>query len=100
VDAFFARHGGKAILVGRFVGVVRAVAPFVAGASRLPLRGFLPWSLLGTALWAAALTLVGYAFHQSFSAAADVLTHAALALALVAAAAFSVHALRRRRALA
>ena len=85
VDRFMARHGGKAILMGRFIGLVRAVAPFVAGAARLPMRRFLPWSLLGTAAWTASLTFAGYAFHASFSAAADVLTHGALALAVLAA---------------
>ena len=72
------RHGAKAILVGRFVGIVRAVAPFLAGASGMRLRAFLPWSLLGTAAWAATFTLVGYVFHASFSAAADYVTHGAL----------------------
>ena len=66
---FYARHGAKAILVGRFVGLVRAVSPFLAGASGLRLRAFLPWSLLGTAVWASAFTLVGYAFSESFSQA-------------------------------
>ena len=42
------------------------------------LRDFLPWSLLGTFLWATAFTLVGYAFHESFASAAHTLTHAAL----------------------
>src|SRR4051812_10934480 len=97
VDAFFAHHGGKAILIGRFIGLVRAVAPFSAGASGLPLRGFLPWSLLGTAVWASAFTLLGYAFHESFSAAAGVLSHAAFGLALLAAAGFAIRALRRSR---
>jgi membrane protein DedA with SNARE-associated domain len=95
VDGFFARHGGKAILVGRFIGLVRAVAPFAAGASRLPLRGFLPYSLLGTAAWASAFTLVGYAFSSSFSAAAGILTHGALALAVVAALVLVVRSRRR-----
>jgi membrane-associated protein len=97
VEGFFARHGAKAILIGRFVGLVRAVAPFLAGASSLPLRGFVPWSLLGTAVWASAFTLVGYAFKDSFTAAAGTLTHGALALALLAAAALTVRALRRSR---
>jgi len=95
VDGFMARHGGKAILIGRFIGLVRAVAPFVAGAARLPMRGFLPWSLLGTAAWTASLTFAGYAFHASFSAAADVLTHGALALAVLAALVLAVRTLRR-----
>jgi membrane protein DedA with SNARE-associated domain len=97
VDAFFARHGAKAILIGRFVGIVRAVAPFLAGASGLPLGAFLPWSLLGTAAWASAFTLLGYAFHRSFSAAAGVLTHGALAAAVLAAAALAWRAHRRAR---
>jgi membrane-associated protein len=97
VDGFFARHGGKAILIGRFVGLVRAVAPFLAGASRLPLRDFLPWSLLGTALWASAFTLVGYAFHASFASAADLLTHGALGLAVLAALVVAARSLLGRR---
>jgi membrane-associated protein len=96
VDGFFDRHGGKAILIGRFVGLVRAVAPFLAGASRLPLARFLPWSLLGTAVWASTFTLVGYAFHSSFSAASGVVTHATLALAVLAAAVVAVRTFRRR----
>ena len=85
VERFYERHGAKAILVGRFVGIVRAVSPFLAGSSGLPARKFLPWSLLGTALWASAFTLVGYAFSESFSQAAGALTHGALALAVLAA---------------
>jgi membrane protein DedA with SNARE-associated domain len=97
IDAFFDRHGGKAILIGRFVGLVRAVAPFLAGASKLPMRRFVPFSLLGTAVWASAFTLIGYAFNESFSSAAGALTHGALALAVVAAAVLTVRALRQRR---
>ncbi|HSS59628.1 MAG TPA: DedA family protein [Solirubrobacteraceae bacterium] len=98
VDGFFDRHGGKAILIGRFIGLVRAVAPFLAGSSGMRLRAFLPWSLLGTAAWATTFTLVGYAFHDSFSTAAAHLTHAAFALAIVAAAVFAYRAHRRSRA--
>ena len=97
VEGFFARHGAKAILVGRFVGIVRAVAPFLAGASGLRVRAFLPWSLLGTAAWATTFTLVGFAFHRSFGAATDVVTNGALALAVLAAAALVWQARRRGR---
>jgi membrane-associated protein len=100
VDDFFDRHGSKAILVGRFIGIVRAVAPFLAGASGMKLRAFLPWSLLGTAAWAATFTLVGYLFHESFSSAADLVTHVALAAAVVAGLvlAFRAHRLQRSAA--
>jgi len=95
VERFYERHGAKAILVGRFVGIIRAVSPFLAGSSGLPFRRFLPWSLLGTAIWAAAFTLVGYVFSESFSQAAGTLTHAAFALAVIAAVVLAVRAHRR-----
>jgi membrane-associated protein len=94
VEQFYDRHGAKAILIGRFIGLVRAVSPFLAGASGMRTRGFLPWSLLGTAVWASAYTLAGYAFHRSFASATHVLTYGALGLAVVAAV---VLALRARR---
>jgi membrane-associated protein len=97
VEAFFDRHGPKAILVGRFVGIVRAVAPFLAGASGMRVRAFLPWSLLGTLVWSTSFTLVGYAFHRSFASAAGTLTHGALALAVVAAVALALREHRRAR---
>jgi membrane protein DedA with SNARE-associated domain len=98
VEEFFDRHGPKAILVGRFIGIVRAVAPFLAGASGMRLRDFLPWSLLGTFLWATAFTLVGYAFHASFASAAHTLTHAAFGAAVLAAALLAFRAHRQARA--
>ncbi len=100
VEGFFDRHGPKAILVGRFVGIVRAVAPFLAGSSGMRLRAFLPWSILGTAAWATTFTLVGYVFHRSFSAAADYVTHGAFALAVVAAVALAWRAHRLQRSVA
>ncbi len=97
VEEFYDRHGPKAILIGRFVGIVRAVAPFLAGSSGMRLRAFLPWSLLGTAVWSAAFTLVGYAFHRSFATAADTLAHGAFGLAVLAAALLTWRHLRRAR---
>jgi membrane-associated protein len=100
VDSFFDKHGPKAILVGRFIGIIRAVAPFLAGSSGMRVRAFLPWSLLGTLAWATAFTVIGYAFEESFSTAADHLTHGLFAAAVVAAAvlAFRAHRLQRSAA--
>ncbi|HEV7751330.1 MAG TPA: VTT domain-containing protein [Baekduia sp.] len=66
VEAFFDRHGGKAIFLGRFVGVVRAVNPFLAGSSGMPLRRFLPYDVVGAGAWATMLLVLGYIFWQSF----------------------------------
>jgi membrane-associated protein len=82
VERIFDRHGGKAILVGRFVGILRALMPFVAGASRFPLRRFVPYTAVGALGWAAAFTLVGYGFSESFESAGEDATRIALAAAL------------------
>jgi undecaprenyl-diphosphatase len=66
VEAFFDRHGGKAIFLGRFVGLVRAVNPFLAGSSGMPLKRFLPYDVVGAGAWATLLLTLGYIFWQSF----------------------------------
>ena len=65
VEDFFDRRGGMTILIGRFIGLVRAIAPFIAGASRMELRKFLPYDVLGAGLWSALFCLLGYFFWQS-----------------------------------
>ena len=64
VEDFFDRRGGVTILIGRFIGLVRAIAPFLAGASRMELRKFLPYDVLGAGLWATLFCLLGYFFWQ------------------------------------
>jgi membrane-associated protein len=95
-EGFFARNGGRAVLIARFVGVLRALMPFVAGASHLPLRRFLPFSVLGGLGWATMLTLVGYTFAGSFEHAGETATRIALGGAVVAAAVLTLAARLRR----
>jgi len=83
VEGFFERHGGAAIFLGRFVGLVRAVAPFTAGASKMPLRRFLPFDVVGAGIWGCGLALLGYAFWASFHELAAAAKKGALALGLV-----------------
>ena len=71
VEGFFDRHGGKAILIGRFVGLVRAIAPFLAGSSGLTLRRFLPYDVIGAGLWTSTFILLGYVFWHSFGDAPE-----------------------------
>lgn len=85
VEVLFEHHGGKTIVFGRFVGVLRTLTPFVAGTSGLTLRRFLPYSIGGALAWVATFTLLGYAFSGSFTAAGDIVTRVTLAgAALVA----------------
>ncbi|WP_372789071.1 VTT domain-containing protein [Paraconexibacter sp.] len=80
VEGFFERHGGKAVLIGRFVGIVRAVAPFLAGSSGMKFRRFLPYDIIGAGLWGATFCLLGYAFWRSFDQLVSVAKQGAFAL--------------------
>src|SRR4051794_27344161 len=66
VEGYFERHGGKTILIGRFIGLVRALAPFIAGSSGLAYRRFIPYSVVGCGAWATLFCVLGYIFWQSF----------------------------------
>src|SRR3954451_1887921 len=70
VEDYFSRHGGKTIVIGRFIGLVRALAPSSAGSSGMRYGYYLPFSVLGTGLWAAGFVLIGYFASQSLDAAA------------------------------
>ncbi len=72
VEDYFSKHGGKTILIGRFIGLVRALAPFIAGTSKMPYGAFAPYSILGTGIWATILVLIGYFASQSLDTAASI----------------------------
>ena len=59
---FFERHGGKTIVLARFVPIIRTYAPFVAGIGAMDYRRFLLFNVAGAVLWVASLTYAGYFF--------------------------------------
>jgi membrane protein DedA with SNARE-associated domain len=97
--AFLGRHGGKAVLLGRFTAVLRALTPGIAGMARMPyLRTFLPWNIVGGALWGAGCVLLGYGFAASLATVGQYLTWGPLLLiGLAMVALFLAHVIRRRR---
>ena len=72
VEEYFSNHGGKTILIGRFIGLVRALAPFIAGTSNMRYGAFAPYSILGTGIWATILVLIGYFASQNIGAASAI----------------------------
>jgi membrane protein DedA with SNARE-associated domain len=83
VEEFFLRHGGKTVFIGRFIGLVRPLMPFLAGASGMSYRRFVPYDVLGAGLWSATWCLLGYIFWQSFEQVASTAGRGTLAFAIL-----------------
>lgn len=94
-EAFFERHGPKAVFLGRWVPWLRITAAWLAGASRMRWPRFLLWNALGGAAWATSVAVAAYVLGKAASA---VLGGVGLAvLVLVAVGGAAVLLLRRRR---
>jgi membrane protein DedA with SNARE-associated domain len=95
-ESFLARHGGKALFLGRFNGFTRAVMPFVVGSSALPLRRLLPFSIASGLVWTSTFTLIGSTVAESFTTAGRTAQQIGAGSIVLAAAGFGLYALVKR----
>ena len=97
-QAFFDRHGGKAVFFGRSVALLRALIPALAGMSGLTYRSFALWNIVGGVLWGSTVVLLGYFFAHSLASLESGLkywTYAVIALIVIGL--VTVHVRRRAR---
>jgi undecaprenyl-diphosphatase len=80
VESFLERRGAVMIIVGRFLGFVRPLSPFIAGASRMPLRRFLPYDVLAAGLWSVTFCVLGFLFWRSIDQLTRYVSRGAFAL--------------------
>lgn len=97
-EAFYEKHGGKTIILARFVPIVRTFAPLVAGVGKMPRQRFFLFNIVGGVLWGGGVTLLGYWLGNSIPGLDKYIT---LTLILVTIATFGsagLHILRDERA--
>ncbi|HET6706993.1 DedA family protein [Amycolatopsis sp.] len=100
-EAWFTRHGGKAVFLGRMVPIFRSLISLPAGVERMPFGRFLALTTAGSLLWNTAFVVAGYLLGESWSLVnryASVFQYAVLAAVAVAIALFVTVRLRNRTA--
>jgi membrane-associated protein len=59
-EAFYAKHGGKTLVIARFMPIVRTFVPVVAGMARMPFQAYTAYNVLGAVLWVWSMLFIGY----------------------------------------
>ncbi len=97
-DRFFAKHGSKAVFLGRWIALVRLTAAWLAGINEMRFAEFFLWNALGAVTWGLSFGLVGYFAGQT---AADAITqfgvYAFIALAVLAVGGYVLYRWRKQR---
>ena len=75
---FYEKHGGKTIIIARFIPIVRTFAPVVAGAAHMNYTTFLRYNIVGAFLWAAGVTYLGYFVGSWFESVGIEIDHVLL----------------------
>jgi len=70
-QAFYDKHGGKTIIIARFMPIVRTFAPVVAGVGRMEYRSFLAYNVIGGAAWVWSMLMIGYVLGRTVPAVAQ-----------------------------
>ena len=96
-QTFYARHGGKTIILARFVPIVRTFAPFVAGMGHMPYRRFAAYNVVGAIAWVTLFSYAGY-FFGNLPMVQSNLHHLIVAIIFVSILPGVIEILRHRRA--
>lgn len=93
-EAFYQKHGGKTIILARFIPVVRTFAPVVAGISDMTRRKFLAYNIVGALIWGISVPMAGYYLGSRMPWLQDFIEPAILAVIILSIGPALLHLLR------
>lgn len=95
-EKFYEQHGGKTIILARFIPVVRTFAPMVAGISKMPRQRFLLFNVVGGVLWGGGVTLAGYFLGKQMPWLESFITPVILGIVLLSVSVALFHLLKEK----
>jgi len=93
---FFKKHGGKSVFLGRFVGALRPIVPFVAGIFGMDSNTFLFWAILSGVLWGISYVGIGYFFGNNWQLIRGIFRDIDVVVAIIVVMALALYLWRRR----
>lgn len=96
-EHFFEHYGSKAIVLARFVPIVRTFTPIVAGASKMDYRRFVTFNVIGGVVWGAGFTTLGWALGSRFPWMVEKIEYIAIIIVVLSVIPIGIEMLRHRR---
>lgn len=96
-ERFYEEHGGKTIILARFIPVVRTFAPLVAGVGKMDRKKFLMYNIVGALLWGAGVVLLGYWFGSKIPHLEQYIQYVLMAIIVFSIGSSLVHILREEK---
>lgn len=95
-EEFYNKYGGTALILGRFMPIIRTFAPIFAGVVRLDFKKFVLFNIIGSCLWVLVLTLAGYYLGRKFPQIVDYIEYIVIGFVLLATAPIIIALVKRK----
>lgn len=82
-DAFYKKHGAMALILGRFIPIIRTFAPIIAGVVKIDFKRFVFFNVIGAVVWVCSMILAGYFLGRSFPQIKDYLEYIVIGIILI-----------------
>ena len=95
-EEFYNKYGGTALILGRFMPIIRTFAPIFAGVVRLDFKKFILFNIIGSFLWVLVLTLSGYYLGKRFPQIVEYIEYIVIGFVLLATAPIIIAVIKRK----